>query len=248
MKTLLAAFLIAALALGPYAAPAAPLFFGQNVTASSASLPQPGSLIRQIDDTGIAGADGAALAAWTAVVGNPFAGTATVRSGTHGLNGLPVVEFNGITDQMASSQAGATPQVYTIGVIFKYLSTTGSQVLMNPDPVIVWVTGGSFNVNAGTGQNIATADTNWHKLFIIFNGASSKYSLDGGGLTAFAGTLGTGNYANALGNYEWLGAYNSAGSVAFPANVQVAGDYVWSADLTSSKAQWDAFTLVKWGL
>jgi hypothetical protein len=113
-------------------------------------------------------------------------------------NGLPAVVFASASSQetFTSSTFSSQAQPTTIFLVYKltdsasgfeqvmgsYGSGTGYAIMDNSGPASVY---------AGSYQAGWSFDNNWHIVMVVFNGASSKYRLDGGADTSFSGTLGT---------------------------------------------------------
>lgn len=207
------------------------------------SIPQTGSLIMQYDDSTLSGSDNTAITAWSSVVGPAMGGTANIRTGANGLNSRPIVQFDGSTQGFTNTYSGNPPQPFTVCVIYKYLATSGNLVLFCDDgSTLLWITGGALQMYSGTGINIGTPDTSWHKEIFVFNGASSTYAIDGAAPVTLSGSPGTAAYLNKL----YLAQYTSGG---FKANVDMAAVYVWTVGLSSGEqTQMSSYINGRWGL
>lgn len=204
------------------------------------------TLVEWLDATTQAFADGDPVGTWVARAGQNATSTSTARPlfKTNIKNGNPIVRFDGVNDNLITAVFSVEQvQPFTTAVVFKF-AATGVQFVFDGiakraaffNNVIVW--------DAFAGSTVAiggTADTNWHILFIEWNGASSKYRFDGGSETAFSGTPGANNMDGLT-----LGASNTLTSFA---SVDIGEIVIYSSTLGSSdKTSLFTYLNTKWAV
>lgn len=184
--------------------PAALLLSGNRVVnhAGAPAGPPATNLVEQLDAATLTGSDASDISTLTATVGTNATSVAAHRPKLYNAvkNGKNIARFDGTAAYLITANFGsAIAQPYTMFVVFKSAEDTGSY----------WIVDGNSDANRGT---IATngsmirfyaggadwifgpyfGDLNWHILSVEFNGASSKYRLDGGTETTFSATPGAG--------------------------------------------------------
>jgi hypothetical protein len=126
--------------------------------------------------------------------------------------------FNGTSQALNNPSFSSTAaQPYTMAFVFYMPSTISSQGAgLATYPVSI----GTQNASACTPntspcatayagfaqQSIAVSSNAWHSLIVVFNGASSTYSIDGASPTTVGASLGT----DALTTDFWIGAFHYA--------------------------------------
>lgn len=107
-------------------------------------------------------------------------GAAKPITGSANINGLNAISFDGIAQflEMASNFNQASP--YTIFMVFRMGSTSGTQVIYGEIQADVRVASSLFEIQNGGGAQSTTvsADTSAHALMAQFNGASSQSQVD----------------------------------------------------------------------
>lgn len=163
----------------------------------------PGTLVEWLKADAIAQSSGSSVATWPASFGiNAVAsGAAEPTLETNAQNGLPIVRYNGSSNYSTVTGLGSVSYPYTVAFAFRYQGspTGGFQYLLYlgiPSPpdasaaVSMGSDAGKISIAAGQLVDVINADNNFHILFVVFNGASSKYGVDGGALvTCNPGTL-----------------------------------------------------------
>ncbi len=217
-----------------------PFSFWNNQSGHSSKLPnQVTGLMAWYPFNTIAGSDGNAQIAFVDASGtaNNLAGTATLKTGVNGKNSLNVLLFDGSSNEFVCASLVSSPsQPYSMFIVFQALSATSGPV------VLKWGTGcelqidngGSFwdpQCGNGTDRTIGTADTNWHIMGFVYNGASSVYRIDGGAWTTFPSNPGTGAMTSIT-----LG---SAGTTAY-LNMKWGESAFYSVGVTTTGGDGDA--------
>jgi hypothetical protein len=151
---------------------------------------------------------------------------------TNLINGMPAVRFNGTANVMKTGSF-TTAQPLTFFIVLKNVAwTDGKRVLSSDtganDPQILQRgTGSGFTLqsNLSDGPQVTGAGTtNYHYLKAIFNGTSSKLSIDGGS-DATSGN----NLANSM-TFVWLGSDNSGDF----SNVEIAEAFLYNSAITGA--------------
>lgn len=194
----------------------------------------PGTAIEWLKADDIQLSNGATVATWPAEVGGPGFGSG---SGgplfiTPSQNGLPVVRFNNTgINALTVSGSIAHAQPVTIALAYKYNGPGTNDVIFDGGGATAALgnSGGNLFFSAGTSVTLAASDHLFHILFIVLNGASSKFAFDGAALGAMASNPGTeGAIANNI-------AVNFNDSVF--CMVDIGEIIVWAGDGTSFYSQ-----------
>lgn len=106
-------------------------------------------------------------------------------------NGLPAIvdDGSGAAKWMASSATafGTLGQPYTVWIVMKTITTSGNPVffdgISSSNRAVFYGNGGNWDMFAGTDTNGGAQDTSWHIFCLIYNGASSSITIDGGAPT-----------------------------------------------------------------
>jgi hypothetical protein len=149
--------------------------------------------------------DGAPIVIWPASKGNDLIQvTVTARPifKTNILNGRPIVRTDGTQQWMASDDfLSAVAQPDQIFVVFRTFTTSSSDYILSSSTIdtvqgIAIFPGNTFDFFAGIDQSMGASDTNWHILCVEVNGASSRYSFNGGAFSTMSGSPGTESLSN----------------------------------------------------
>jgi hypothetical protein len=159
-------------------------------------------------------------------------------------NGLPVIRFDGSDDWAATAAfAAAVTQPYTLFLAFKKRATAFSVVcdgIVSSAICQVYPSGANLVCNLGSAdRTLMAADTSFHVLSLVGNGASSKRRVDGGSEATLSASPGT----NSLTGFTVAALYNGTftGDVDFGEVLLYTGELA-DADKTS------VFTyLQRWG-
>ena len=206
-----------------------PSVFGQQTTLASRSSTfraQAGAVTSKAPNeiTGLVGwwkadaivgkSDGDAVTSWpdsASVIDSIEAGNApTYKTGIK--NSLPVVRFDGVNDVLYRISGHPTYAVpFTIVGVFKCFVVSGvGPIIAKWNGALQIYPANTWNVYNTSGDiSVGTANTNWHVMGLILNGASSRYRIDGGAWTTFSGNPGTASSAA-----TYLGANDSSGGSA----------------------------------
>lgn len=152
------------------------------------------NLIQNSDASTVSGSTGDAISTLTATIGKDLTtsgtGRPTLETGGSGKNGLNTLRFDGVANYMQSINfvSGVT-QPFTVFIVFKINNTTPgvNQFVFDnndstPRALLRADDGGNYEVFGGTqfSDTLVAVNTSWHIISITFNGASSKFSIDGG--------------------------------------------------------------------
>ena len=149
------------------------------------------------DDLSLLYNDGAGVVIWPAAIGNdlvpPFFSPVVWEPPIfklNGLNGLPIVRTDGLTEWLNSATfSPAIPQPTQIFMVFRTSTTTdgyffsGNSLLT--DLQVISVSLGHWDFLALTDQDLGPVNTNWNILFVEANGAASRYRFNNGVNGAF---------------------------------------------------------------
>jgi len=208
-------------------------------------------LTNWLDASALVGlSDGDGVTNWTAEVGpSPgYYGSTAVTYQTNELAGNPVLRFdNGATGRfVAEANPGAMAQPFTIATVFKYSGGTASRTLVCSTGIRVGlqnISTGNFGAYANNGADwvaIKSSDTSVHSIIVEFNGASSRYRIDGGAWATMSASPGTGGWQGIIVGGLEADAQYWDGDVA-----EIA---VWSGQLSDGDADsWFTYTGTKWG-
>jgi len=182
--------------------------------------------------------------------GNHLTQATTTKRGTLKLNiksGKPIIRFDGVDDNLRSAAFGAAlSQPYTTLAVYtmRAYNAADSKVIytgLADSPQWADITA-FWRMFAGTAVNtVLVPDANWHVNSAEWNGASSKYRLDGGTETTISSTVGAGTMTGAI------LATTSTGTT--PGDLDFAEFLVYSGALTT-KNKTDLFTYLnsRWGV
>lgn len=187
------------------------------------------TLVEWLKGDTLTGASGSAISDWPASVG----GDATQPVGSAQPNVLigtyfhPVARFNGTSDIMGVTVSAAAGQPFTIALVFSYKGPgTGDEILNGGGAGGIGNSGGQSYIFSPTPVNLRAFDNQLHILFVVFNGAASKFAFDGAALTTTASSPGPNNWIN--------GALNlGAGAGSLFSQVDVGEILIWSGDTSS---------------
>ena len=177
------------------------------------------------------------------------AGTSQPALITNGMNGLPVVRFDGSSDRMDTASLTLTGRQHHLMVVRTasngrsiVVSNAGSvneaTVFQDPasSPTLRW---GIFRSNAAASSTTTSSAANTaYVVSADFNGSSSRLRVNG--IQAISGTVGTANTSAVR-----LGAN--------PALIHIGGDLaevvIVSGSLTAGQiGDWEAYAAAKWGI
>lgn len=166
-----------------------------------------GLLRRWRADT-IAQANNSAVSSWAALTGGATLAQATGSLQplyiTSGINGHPVVRFDGVDDMLTATITDRA-QPHTWIVVAKLASTGSLWKTAIQSGSEVWADSGGWTGYAGTGLITSTHTTNPAVVTTVINGGSSAVYIDGGlGASGAAGSLTTGT-ALAVGEHPNTG-------------------------------------------
>lgn len=136
-----------------------------------------------------AATDGSLVSAWLDQSGNNSTASQTTYANrptykANVWNGLPAISFPYNAFGYLENAALSSSQPFSIFVAYKYNTLTPSyyQQIYNDlgtSPVSLHSYNGYIVPNAGSAPNESAADTSWHTIGIVWNGASSTYQQDG---------------------------------------------------------------------
>jgi hypothetical protein len=206
-------------------------------------IPDAGELQARYDATALSQSDGQAVSTWTdqASTNDLTAGTAPTYRAS-GLNGLPVVEFDGNDDFLdVSFNALSQPNhifmtckiLQTGGVIFDADSSFDQAILMTGDPAYSLFAGGSLlDGPPATGDVLL--------LSALFDGTSSELRINNGARVATGGAGGL-----SLDGIT-LGTDGNQFNDRF-CNVSIGEILVYKSDRSGSITEIEQFLTDKWG-
>lgn len=131
-------------------------------------------------------------------------------------NNKPAMRFDGSNDYFNKTGWPAVAQPYTFIVVAKQSSTAGTQTVVgaNGGNASMYLSGGNVGLYAGSPvAGTAITGTNWNIITGVFNGASSKTSINNGSYT-------TVNAGTAVGSTNFtIGANGGLGSEFFAGDI-----------------------------
>jgi hypothetical protein len=192
----------------------------QNIgTPTPSWTPQtPGTLVEWLKADALSLSDGTSVSDWTASVGNDATagGVAQPTFKLNIQNGKPVVRFNGTTNNMQIGLfSSAVNQPFTLAIAYAYRGITSSTttILGGTSTITNFGTQSADFVFSAGGSILSAGpcDNNFHIAFLVFNGASSMFALDGAPLVTVSSSPGTGNLIDmTIGSQGFGGAINES--------------------------------------
>lgn len=202
--------------------------------------------------------DGSAVASWTDMSGNARHATQAtsgsqpvLKTAANGINGSPVVRFDGVDDWLKTASFTTISQPITAFIIYKPIAhPTGStrSIVAEAagfDRIAAHTTGGNLTISAGSNlfsSQFLTLGTP-RIIRCVVNGASSSMTFNNGvGTTTTTGNAGANTFVGGLN----IGGENGAG---FAPNSDVAEVIVYNAALTGPQiAQVENYLSEKYGI
>lgn len=177
------------------------------------------SVVEWLKADGITGlTDGQLVTTWQHTTGQDATGAVGFKPTYHTniKNGLPAVLWNN-AQFLTTASFGTLTQPYAVWVVFKcsdnaatYFLTDGTTA--NRAATFLDQANSAFAAYAGSTADVTAQDANWHILYVLFNGASSKWAIDGGaqqtintGTNTFDGITLGGNQAQTLSLNGYIG-------------------------------------------
>ena len=189
----------------------------------------------------IAAANGSAVASWAALTGGvalTAAGTAQPTYITAGINGKPVVRFDGTTDRLDATVTDRMQPV-SVMVVAKLASTAVSGMLYNAEGVELYAEGGRWIGWGGAALDGGAATTSASTIIFVANGASSAVNVNGTQVAGNAGSTGHNAPIN-VGDYS-QGGYRLGGDIA---EIAVYSRALTASDITALRA----YTVAQYGV
>ena len=170
---------------------------GTSAPVASSGAYNPGtdaSVVEWLKADAISGAtDGSKFGTWQHSAGNDALMTLSLLQPVYHINfknGLPVVAFTNSTSAVfMTNTLSSLTQPFAVWLVFKFTSMTPQPVLdgvgSSSRAVILYDTGPVFSAYSTQFADMSSLDNNWHQLYVLFNGSSSKWAMDGGSQTTF---------------------------------------------------------------
>lgn len=200
----------------------------------------PGTLAQWFKADAITGiVDGGTVSTWPASFGSNGTATGSPIFKVSGQNGLPIVRFNELTDQIQTSAFGSPlSQPLTIAIAYRDNSSGHNEIFFNgiSNTVSVGVNNGSLYINAGSLALIGSFDTSFHFLFIVLNGSSTTFSFDGAPLQTVSSTPGS----------NTLDGVTVGFNIGNAALVDIGEAIVWSGDGTAYFLDAAQYLMKRW--
>src|SRR3972149_237298 len=201
-------------------------------------------------DAGAGLADGDPVGTWTDQNGVMHATQATAANKptykTAILNGLPIVRFDGVDDQLTTpSYPVALPYPYTVLIVFKNTIFKDYNVICNDLTThnAQGLHGNSANIYLynGSAALVGITTSAFKLLYIEWNGANSKYAVNG---AALSGPVDPGTLRPTL-----SGLSIGAETFFYPLAGDIAEVLVYNSALsTANKAALETYLNSKWAL
>lgn len=207
-------------------------------------IPDSGDLHARYDATALSLSDGGSVTTWPDETGNGYDLTegAAPQYVADGINGNPVVYFDGVDDYLdvVFSNLSQPNHVFVVG---RYVGGSNERIFQSPDGSarnhIDSTINGNFGIYAGnTLDNGVSADTAPHVLTARFDGSNSLHRVDASDqVTGDAGSEGMGGIG--------LGGNQNASDFG---EVEVGEVLVYPMDKSGIRGNVEQYLADKWGI
>lgn len=196
----------------------------QQMTAAfvpAVSGPPSVNLVENLDASTLTGSDGTDITTWVATTGKNATGTVLLTGKVFNAvkNGLNIIRFDGIAATMATSSFDAPlTQTFCTFFVFKLSDSSNLQRMFSD---IVEAGGNrcifrnnttpAFDIYAGSGfQPLDDSSNSWYIISVEWNGASTKFRLNGGTEDTIGGSPGTFGFTGLRISGDYDGTINPA--------------------------------------